>query len=321
MNYLVQSSLHAALDLPSSMTGWQAQIVEKDRGPFVSDVLLLQAGPLQMSYSFSSKSLITMGDTPVGAGHFVVQLSDMPSFFSYGNEVSSQEVAMSNSELNDVSPAGFRAVDICVRQDCLDELSERWECDSLLHSSRKGGVFRPDPAALSSLKGVLIRTFAHVRENPDPSLFHLAREEVMSSLGECFSSACPSTVLNVGSKRHTLKLAMEFIRSSDLGYVTVPDVADAASVSERTLQYAFKQQLGMTPKKFIKRYHLHCLHRDLRRNKSDNVTTLALKWGFWHMGQLGVDYKRLFGELPSRTLRKMPRKVQFLVPPKGDWIN
>jgi len=30
---------------------------------------------------------------------------------------------------------------------------------------------------------------------------------------------------------------------------------------------------------------------------------VANAWGFWHMGQFARDYRRLFGELPSDTLR------------------
>lgn len=36
----------------------------------------------------------------------------------------------------------------------------------------------------------------------------------------------------------------------------------------------------------------------------ESVTALATRWGFWHMGQFTKDYKRLFAELPSETLKK-----------------
>ena len=32
---------------------------------------------------------------------------------------------------------------------------------------------------------------------------------------------------------------------------------------------------------------------------------VAARWGFWHLSQFAVDYKKLFGELPSRTLRRV----------------
>jgi len=33
------------------------------------------------------------------------------------------------------------------------------------------------------------------------------------------------------------------------------------------------------------------------------IGTIANRCGFWHMGRFAADYRRLFGELPSETLR------------------
>ena len=40
------------------------------------------------------------------------------------------------------------------------------------------------------------------------------------------------------------------------------------------------------------------------RNREDHnhAADSANNWGFWHMGQFAKDYRRLFGELPSKTL-------------------
>jgi AraC family transcriptional regulator, ethanolamine operon transcriptional activator len=38
------------------------------------------------------------------------------------------------------------------------------------------------------------------------------------------------------------------------------------------------------------------------------VQRIASHWGFWHAGQFAHDYKQLFGENPSDTLRRAERK-------------
>jgi transcriptional regulator GlxA family with amidase domain len=89
-------------------------------------------------------------------------------------------------------------------------------------------------------------------------------------------------------------------------YVT--DLCEAAGVSERTLQYAFKAVMGMTPVANLTRLRLHRVRHSLRTTTqaSTTVTTEALRWGFWHFGDFSRAYKACFGELPSDTLRRKP---------------
>ena len=92
-------------------------------------------------------------------------------------------------------------------------------------------------------------------------------------------------------------------------YVT--DLCEAAGVSERTLQYAFKEVMGMTPVAYLTRLRLHRVRQALRAatHGSTTVTAEALRWGFWHFGEFSRAYKGCFGELPSDTLRQKPPAV------------
>ncbi len=62
----------------------------------------------------------------------------------------------------------------------------------------------------------------------------------------------------------------------------------------------------MTPKAYIKGHRLFKVHRELRRSAPDKtrVSDVANLWGFWHMGQFASDYRKLFRELPSETLKR-----------------
>jgi AraC family ethanolamine operon transcriptional activator len=88
----------------------------------------------------------------------------------------------------------------------------------------------------------------------------------------------------------------------------VTDLCEAAGVSERTLQYAFKEVMGMTPVAYLSRLRLHRVRQALRAatHGSTTVTTEALRWGFWHFGDFSRAYRTCFGELPSDTLRRVP---------------
>jgi AraC family transcriptional regulator, ethanolamine operon transcriptional activator len=87
-------------------------------------------------------------------------------------------------------------------------------------------------------------------------------------------------------------------------YVT--DLCEAAEVSERSLEYAFKEIMGMTPVAYLTRVRLHRVRQALQAAtaKSTTVSAEALNAGFWHFGEFSRAYRDCFGELPSETLRR-----------------
>lgn len=103
-----------------------------------------------------------------------------------------------------------------------------------------------------------------------------------------------------------LRRAEEYIEANLLEPVMVADIAAAAGVSVPTLNRAFRSKRGLGPKAFLKRRRLELLRRDLLASDpgQNTVTQLAARYGFFHMGQLAIDYKRAFHESPSKTLRQ-----------------
>jgi AraC-like DNA-binding protein len=90
--------------------------------------------------------------------------------------------------------------------------------------------------------------------------------------------------------------------------VYVTDLCRAAAVSERALEYAFKEVMGLTPMAYLTRLRLHRVRQALlaATQGSTTVSAMALDWGFWHFGEFSRAYKDCFGELPSDTLRRKP---------------
>ena len=79
-----------------------------------------------------------------------------------------------------------------------------------------------------------------------------------------------------------------------------------AGVSERTLGIWFRNQVGMSPHRFLLRRRLNLVHRDLLRSDPATVTVtdVAMRFGFHELGRFAGVYREFFGELPSATLRK-----------------
>jgi len=87
---------------------------------------------------------------------------------------------------------------------------------------------------------------------------------------------------------------------------TIASICAEIHTSERSLHEAFRQYLGTTPKAYLKTLRLNAARQDLLSGRAHRrVTDVALDWGFLHFGWFSQDYRRLFGETPSQTLRRV----------------
>ncbi len=86
----------------------------------------------------------------------------------------------------------------------------------------------------------------------------------------------------------------------------VDALAAELSTSPRTLYRAFANCLGMGPYEYFTVLRLHAFRRAVQRGGRvpGAVTRAASDLGFEHMGRFARRYRRLFGELPSQTLRR-----------------
>ena len=103
-----------------------------------------------------------------------------------------------------------------------------------------------------------------------------------------------------------VKTAEDYAMAQTRERLYVTDLCKVAAVSERTLEYAFKEIMGLTPVNYLTRLRLHRVRQALLAATpgSTTVTTEALNGGFWHFGEFSRAYKECFGERPSETLRR-----------------
>jgi len=86
----------------------------------------------------------------------------------------------------------------------------------------------------------------------------------------------------------------------------ISQICQTIRVSERTLRTCCQEHLGMGPKRYLLLRRMHLARRALRAAAPDttSVTDVATRYGFWQFGRFAVDYRALFGEAPSATLRQ-----------------
>src|SRR5690606_17361276 len=84
---------------------------------------------------------------------------------------------------------------------------------------------------------------------------------------------------------------------------TIIELCALVGVSERTLQYAFRTYVDMTPVAYLRACRLNRVRTVLRVSdpQATTITAVAVRFGFLHLGRFSRDYRRQFGELPSQT--------------------
>jgi AraC family transcriptional regulator, ethanolamine operon transcriptional activator len=156
-----------------------------------------------------------------------------------------------------------------------------------------------------------------------PALFNDRPDVRMAAQAELFETLLATLHLahevEPGRKDRTrqahsaiVKIAEDYALSHVGDHLYVTDLCKVAAASERTLENAFREVMGITPVAYLIRVRLHRVRKALlaATQATTTVSTEALNWGFWHFGEFSRAYKHCFGELPSDTLRRKTGAAQ-----------
>jgi len=102
-----------------------------------------------------------------------------------------------------------------------------------------------------------------------------------------------------------VRLAEEFMRNHQIEGTNLTTVAKICGISVRSLQLGFRKHRGISPTEFSRIQRLEAARRDLMESDTTgNVTKIAMKWGFSHLGRFAEDYRKRFFERPSETMQR-----------------
>ena len=83
--------------------------------------------------------------------------------------------------------------------------------------------------------------------------------------------------------------------------ITIADIADAAGLSVRGVQAAFRRHHGITPLAYLRHIRLLLAREQLQSASELSVADVARWAGFAHLGRFAAAYRDEFGELPRQT--------------------
>ncbi|MFC4992387.1 helix-turn-helix domain-containing protein [Rubritalea tangerina] len=286
--------------LHASIRDWDLDLVQLQCGVFQAHLTQVVAGEMLVSRARFCSKVEQLGSAPVGYRTFAFLLNPESRIQWRNHEVGGNDIMLFpvGGELHSISESDFHVITFSVPKDTLESHCEAVGCSPKILERE---VFRSDPVSMARLRQHF-GLFLNLDEVPCVGA-------VTSDLVELLVRVCYRSRLSESDRvRSNRVMAVDKVReciAMSKNHLNLQEMTAVSGVSARTLEYAFREQYQMGPKAYFKRFRLHQVRRELcaMRGERRNISEVASEWGFNHMGQFAADYRKLFLELPSQTVR------------------
>ncbi|AJP48891.1 hypothetical protein PG1C_11560 [Rugosibacter aromaticivorans] len=297
-----------------SMFGWNQSCDQMTPGAFDGKVVEMWIKGMQIFRATANRSVCQ-------SGHFWknYRVIGMPLEMSSMGLLSKQAITLDTlftfqSELGFSlsTPEEFDAIAIAIPDTTLEKLMVERGIGSIRRlMGDTMNVLRPNPDKLVELRNCLTSALdpRNFRQEllHDPQAQQTMRSTIIDHVLETLRSAQPAPMRTRSFKAHS-HLVHEAINLALANASEPPTVAGLCrrlKVSQRMLNYSFLETVGTAPLQYLRSRRLNGVRRDLRATSARPVTIgdVADRWGFRHLPRFAAEYRSLFGELPSETLR------------------
>jgi AraC-like DNA-binding protein len=238
--------------------------------------------------------------------------ANQPPKLHCGQEVRPGEIVFNNSKLiHRRTQAASRWGSMSLAPDDLAAVS-RLICGRELTVPDASHTLRPEPALMDRLLKLHKEIGGLAKSSPDVFVNAQAaralENELVHVMVRCLDHA-PSE-MSASGRNHAKIVARfeEFLAENILQPIYLAEICAATGAAERTLRACCKEYLGMGPVQYLWLRRMHLARRALALGTPETatVTNTAMDHGFWELGRFSTQYRSLFGESPSETLRRPP---------------
>ena len=136
---------------------------------------------------------------------------------------------------------------------------------------------------------------------------HGLEQQLIHALVECLSTGSADEVTPATRRHRDIVARFEgLLQTQPERNLRIGEVCAALGVSARSLLVCCEEQLGMGPAEYARRGRMQLVHHTLCRGGPDavSISEVVRRHGFRGLGHFAANYRALFGELPSATLRR-----------------
>ena len=298
-------------ELAAMAHGWKADFRQVSTACLPHFVLQAQIDGVLVSRARFGCHVEQRGATPEKTRTFALTHTRCPEMRWFGHSVGSGALLAfpTPGEIEVFSRPGFSVSTFSIDMDALAEFAERHGGPSPEDVLIPTEAVIPIPAQLLKRLRRQLLTVTSIADGRNGVLNPAAgfQWRLFSILLEVFRSlGAPRQIHQPVPARRVFENIVDLVNSRAESHLCLADLCTAGQISERTLHNLFRKEFGLTPKAYVKGQRLFRVHRELWHASSSgtSVSEIASYWGFWHMGQFAADYRKMFGELPSETLKR-----------------
>lgn len=275
---------------------WDIDFRQMSTGGFCGRLIQSISPQVLISHARFDSKLHQEGSTPPGYRTFVVPCGDSVNFWWLGHNVTGCDMLVfpESRELECASNDSFEIFTISIEDSYLEALLQA------MHLPRFKANTHVIRLALKTATAIRHRAMQVLRTHSTADSHALA-EMIVSS------RRLKQQPANTGKKRmrdQAITLIQDHLHDMPDTDLNISDMCRLANVSERTLQYAFKERYSVSPNDFVKMWRLNTARRLLLETRNTTISKVAEYLNFHHPSQFAADYRKLFGELPSQTLAR-----------------
>jgi AraC family ethanolamine operon transcriptional activator len=292
----------------AALPSWNLDFKQDSPGEFKSALALAQTQDLIINRISMNQPARQQGAAPEGMVSFGLLSERSPGMNWCGIDISSSTLERfdAGAAFSCRSGRGFDVTTISVNEALLSSLAEAEELTVGAKNSPLS--FNCDWRALKTIRLSVQQIFQQLNGDAGPAQRRAILDGLCADLSMQLLLAGSSPIHtrrpSGQSRRRARERAIEYMHANVRSNPAIGRMCEIIGCSWRLLNYAFKECYGMGPKAYLLMLRLDGLRGDLlAADHHETVTTIATRWGFTHFGQLGRDYKKLFGELPSQALR------------------
>lgn len=270
-------------------------------------------GDMQLFRETTNQAVLQRGRAWSGAGTFGVPLEmDADGFFCDERLGMDGMLAIGQDQDFELrTPRSFDVVGIAVNANCYHSIVEPAAQPMASERADRPHVL-PCNEHLQQLRTLLIDIFDALDADPlrleAPQIQKTLRSTLVGHLQATMQPASDVATSLPGrsARKKIVDRARDHVLANLQEPVTIGDLCEHLGVSRRTLQYCFQEVIGTNPVDFLRAIRLNNVRRELRAatHGAVQIANVAARWGFWHLSHFCNDYRALFGELPSATLRR-----------------